>query len=181
MVIGEILLCSVRVNVESVCCTLYSFSVGFFFWMGTSANKSRRIWLFLHKVAIYSKYAPTGCSHSFCKYFSCDSGYGFNVKWITKISDFSWTIPTVKMKPVLNSDLKQCRDIFCCSRRVVMTHDLLLFYHNSLLYPKPLFSQNPVFRIHSICVIVPTLTLNWVRFLLWAAAMLKQFLINSLG
>ena len=28
----------------------------------------------LHKVAIYSKYAPTGCSHSFCKYFSCDSG-----------------------------------------------------------------------------------------------------------
>lgn len=42
--------------------------------MFTSANKSRRIWLFLHKVAIYSKYARTGYSHSFCKYFSCDAG-----------------------------------------------------------------------------------------------------------
>lgn len=28
----------------------------------------------LHKVAIYSECAPTGCSHTFCKYFSCDSG-----------------------------------------------------------------------------------------------------------
>lgn len=107
--------------------------------------------------------------------------YGFNVKWITKITEFSWTIPTVKMKSLLNSDLKQCRDIFCCPQRAVMSHDLLLFYHNSLLYPKTLFSQKPVFWIHSICVWF--LQWPWIGLDLCCelAAMLKQLLINSLG
>lgn len=112
-------------------------------------------------------------------------GYGFNLKWITKLSEFSWTIPTVKMKSLLNRDLEQCKDIFCCPQRTVMSHDLPLFYHNSLLYPKTLiFPKASILNTQHLCI-VPTLILNCIRSLLWAgsnaeAALDKFFGINNI-